>query len=131
MQKAESKRLFEELRKSFTQQGNFAAARQLSNVRFNGSASEQFAQRQRFIEAAREELYGQKALISANEKLTKALGDLQSVIVRGFDGGSSAQKEDFTALKQSIDNLTQKDWTVGVDARLEADGSITVQNALS
>ena len=32
LQKAESKRLFEELRKSFTQQGNFAAARQLSNA---------------------------------------------------------------------------------------------------
>jgi len=131
LQKAETKRLYTELKKVFTQQGNFAGARQLANLRFTGSASEQFAQRQKFIDAAREELYGQKALITANEKLTKALGDLQTVIVRGFDGGTSAQREDFNALKQSIDNLTQKDWTVGVDARLEADGSITVQNALS
>lgn len=131
LQKAETKRLYTELRKVFKEQGNFVGARQLANVRFTGSASEQFAQRQKFIDAAREELYGQKALITANEKLTKALGDLQTVIVRGFDGGTSAQREDFNALKQSIDNLTQKDWTVGVDARLEADGSITVQNALS
>lgn len=131
LQKAETKRLYTELKKVFTEQGNYVGARQLANVRFKGTASEQFAQRQKFIDAAREELYGQKALISANEKLTKALGDLQTVIVRGFDGGTSAQREDFNALKQSIDNLTQKDWTVGVDARLEADGSITVQNALS
>ena len=76
-------------------------------------------------------MYGQKALVTANEKLTQALGDLNTTIIRGFDGGSSVQKEDYSALKDSIDNLTQKDWTVGGDARLEADGSISVQNALS
>ena len=100
-------------------------------MRFRGNAQQRFAERQKFIDAAREELYGQKALISANEKLTQALSDLNTTIVKGFDGGSNVQREDFKALKESIDGLTKKDWTVGVDARLNSDGSISVQNALS
>ena len=131
LQVAEAARLRKELVESFKKSGNLAAARQIGNVRFRGNTQERFAQRQKFIEAAREELYGQKALITANENLTKALADLNTTIIKGFDGGSQAQREDFKALKESIDTLTKKEWTVGVDARLNADGSINVQNALS
>jgi len=126
LQKNEAGRLKRELVKSFAAAGNFAAARQIGAQRFGS-----FDERQKFIDAAREELYGQKALINANEKLEKALSDLNTTIIKGFDGGSAAQKEDYRALKDSIDSLVQKDWTVGVEARLEADGSISVQNALS
>ena len=126
LQKNEAGRLKRELVKSFAEAGNFAAARQIGGKRFGS-----FEERQKFIDAARDELYGQKALITANEKLEKALTDLNTTIIKGFDGGSTAQKEDYRALKDSIDSLVQKDWTVGVEARLEADGSISVQNALS
>ena len=126
LQKNEAGRLKRELVKSFAESGNFLAARQIGSKRFGS-----FDERQKFIDAARDELYGQKALVTANEKLTQALGDLNTTIIRGFDGGSTAQKEDYRALKDSIDSLVQKDWSVGVEARLEADGSISVQNALS
>ena len=126
LQKNEAGRLKRELVKSFAEAGNFMAARQIGGKRFGS-----FEERQKFIDAARDELYGQKALITANEKLEKALSDLNTTIIKGFDGGSTAQKEDYRALKDSIDSLVQKDWTVGVDARLEADGSISVQNAIS
>ena len=126
LQKNEAGRLKRELVKSFAEAGNFAAARQIGGRRFGS-----FEERQKFIDAARDELYGQKALITANEKLEKALSDLNTTIIKGFDGGSTAQREDYRALKDSIDSLVQKDWTVGVEARLEADGSISVQNALS
>ena len=126
LQKNEAGRLKRELVKSFAEAGNFLAAQQIGSKRFGS-----FDERQKFIDAARDELYGQKALITANEKLQKALTDLNTTIIKGFDGGSTAQKEDYRALKDSIDSLVQKDWTVGVDARLEADGSISVQNALS
>jgi tape measure domain-containing protein len=126
LQKNEAGRLKRELVKSFAEAGNFMAARQIGAKRFGS-----FDERQKFIDAARDELYGQKALITANEKLQKALTDLNTTIIKGFDGGSTAQKEDYRALKDSIDSLVQKDWSVGVEARLEADGSISVQNALS
>jgi len=126
LQKNEAGRLKRELVKSFAEAGNFLAARQIGSRRFGS-----FDERQKFIDAARDELYGQKALITANEKLAQALSDLNTTIIKGFDGGSTAQKEDYRALRDSIDSLVQKDWTVGVQARLEADGSISVQNALS
>jgi tape measure domain-containing protein len=131
MQKAEAARLAKELQKQFKEQGNEAAAKQIANIRFRGNNQQQFEQRQGFIDAARDELYGNKALITANENLTKAMNDLQLTIAKGFDGGSTAQREDFQQLKSSIDDLTKKDWTVGVDARLESDGSINITNALS
>ena len=131
LQVAEAARLRKALVESFKKSGNLAAARQINNVRFRGNTQERFAQRQKFIEAAREELYGQKALITANENLTKAMADLNTTIIKGFDGGTQAQAEDFRALKESIDTLAKKDWNVGVDARLNADGTINVQNALS
>ena len=125
LQRNEAGRLKRELVKSFTESGNFLAAQQIGQRRFKS-----FDERQKFIDAAREELYGQKALITANEKLEKALSDLNTTIIKGFDGGSTAQREDYQALKDSIDSLVQKDWSVGVEARLEADGSISIQNAI-
>ena len=99
LQRQEAARLAGELRKQFTEQGNYRAASQIGSIRFRGNTQQQFEQRQAFIDAARDELYGQKALITANEKLTKAMADLNTTIMKGFDGGSTAQKEDYRALK--------------------------------
>ena len=73
LQKNEAGRLKRELVKSFAEAGNFMAARQIGGKRFGS-----FEERQKFIDAARDELYGQKALITANEKLQKALTDLNT-----------------------------------------------------
>ena len=93
MQRQEAARLAGLLKEQFRSQGNFSAARQIDNIRFRGNNQQVFDQRQKFIDAARDELYGNKALITANENLTKAMNDLQTVIVKGFDGGSSVTEK--------------------------------------
>ena len=130
MQQQEAARLAKELQKQFREEGNFGAAKQIGNIRFRGNNQQVFEQRQQFIDSARDELYGNKALISANENLTTAMADLNTTIQKGFGGGTTEQKQDYKELKTSIDNLVAKDWTVGVDARLESDGSINIKNAL-
>ena len=84
MQRQEAARLAGLLKEQFRSQGNFSAARQIDSIRFRGNNQQVFDQRQKFIDAARDELYGNKALITANENLTKAMNDLQTVIVKAL-----------------------------------------------
>jgi tape measure domain-containing protein len=130
MQQQEAARLAAELQKKFREEGNEQAARQIGSIRFRGNSQQVFEQRQQFIDSAREELYGSKALITANENLTTALADLNTTIEKGFGGGTKEQKQDYKELKTSIDNLAAKDWEVKVDARMESDGTIKITNAM-
>jgi hypothetical protein len=101
---------------------------QIRQTNFAGQNSESaFASRQKFIDNAREELYGQKALITAQQDLTQAINDLNTTVAKGGDSALAASNEQ---LIQSITGLTNKDWGVKVDAQI-TDGTIQIQNALS
>ena len=83
-------------------QATLRAARQIGGV--FGS----FEERLKFIDAARDELYGQKALITTNEKLEKALSTSTPQSSRALMA-AVPHREDYRALKDSIDSLVQKD----------------------
>ena len=119
---------FRKIRAELARSLGGGAGRQIARTNFTGGTQEsRFAARQKFIDSAREELYGQKALITAQQDLTKAINDLNTTVAKG---GNSALEQSNKELMASIGELTNKDWSVKVDAQV-VDGSIKIQNALS
>ena len=119
---------FRKLRSELAKSLGGRAGMQIRQTNFAGQNSESaFASRQKFIDNAREELYGQKALITAQQDLTQAINDLNTTVAKGGDSALAASNEQ---LIQSITGLTNKDWGVKVDAQI-TDGTIQIQNALS
>jgi tape measure domain-containing protein len=124
LQKQEFRKIQAELAKSL----GGTAGQKIAGLRVSGGSQEsQFALRQKFIENAREELYGQKALVTAQQDLTKAITDLNTTVAKGGDSVLAKSNE---KLIESITGLTNKDWGVKVDAQI-TDGTIQIQNALS
>lgn len=124
LQKQEFRKIKAELAKSL----GGSAGQKISGLRVSGGSQEsQFALRQKFIENAREELYGKKALITAQQELTAAITDLNTTVAKGGDSVLAKSNE---KLIESITGLTNKDWGVKVDAQV-TDGTIQIQNALS